>query len=133
MVDLLRVVGAGLLLVVLLAVLRPQRPELAAVLAAAAGLYLFSLILGRVASVLGLLQEVALRANVNHQYLVPVLKVLGVAYLAEFAAHVARDAGEGAIAAKIELAGKVVILSLAVPIFTAVMDTVVRLLEGRTG
>ncbi len=126
-------VGAGLLLVVLLALLRPQRPELAAVLAAAAGLYLFSLILGKVASVVGLLQEVALRANVSHQYLVLILKVLGVAYLAEFAAHVARDAGEGAIAAKIQLAGKVVILSLAVPIFTAVLDTVVRLLEGRAG
>jgi large subunit ribosomal protein L14 len=46
----------------------------------------------------------------------------------ENAAVILSDAGEGTIASKIELAGKILILLLALPIFTAVLQVVVRLL-----
>lgn len=126
--EIVRVVGIGMVAVVLLAVLRPVRPELAVLLACAAGAYILFLVLGWIGPVLQLLRELALRANVNFQFLNLILKIIGVAYLAEFGAQVARDAGEGGVAAKIELAGKVIVLALAVPIFAAVMEVVLRML-----
>lgn len=126
--EIVRVVGIGMVAVVLLAVLRPVRPELAVLLACAAGAYILFLVLGWIGPVLQLLRELALRANVNFQFLNLILKIIGVAYLAEFGAQVARDAGEGSVAAKIELAGKVIVLALAVPIFAAVMEVVLRML-----
>ncbi len=127
--EVVQVVGLALVAVTLLAVIRPQRPELAVLLSLAAGAALLALVLARVGAVLDLLRQVALKANVNFQYLTLVLKIIGVAYLAELGAQVARDAGEGAVAAKVELAGKVIILALAVPIFAAVMELMLKMLS----
>ena len=44
------------------------------------------------------------------------LKNIGIAYIAEFAAQITKDAGLGSIAAKIELSGKIFILAMAIPI-----------------
>jgi len=74
------------------------------------------------------LAELAARAKVERFYLDTVLRVIGVAYLAEFGSQICRDAGEGAIASKVELAGKVLIMVLAVPVVTAVVEVVLRLL-----
>ena len=51
--------------------------------------------------------------------------MIGVAYLAEFGAQVCRDAGENSIAAKIEFAGKIIILIMAVPILMAVLESII--------
>ena len=55
-----------------------------------------------------------------------VLKIIGIAYIAEFGAQVTRDAGQGSIAAKIELAGKVLILIMAIPIINVIIETIVK-------
>ena len=122
------IVGFGLLTVFLLAVIRPVRPELALLLAAAAGAVILLSLLPRIAQIVGLLEQLAAKGGVDAGYLGAVLKIIGVAYVAEFGAHVARDAGEGTLAAKVELAGKVIILVLAVPVILAVLDLLLRLL-----
>ena len=64
----------------------------------------------------------------NYMYLQTILKIIGIAYIAEFGSQVCRDAGEGAVANKIEFAAKVLIMVMAVPIIALVLDTIVRLL-----
>lgn len=123
------IVGLALVAVVLLAVVRGQRPELGALLAVAAGSVIALAVLPRLAQVIQLLEGLSGKAGVDQAYLTAVLKIVGVAYVAEFGAQVARDAGEGAIARQVELAGKVLILVLAVPIVLAVLDLVLRLLR----
>ena len=58
------------------------------------------------------------------------LKIIGIAYIAEFGAQIARDADQGAIAQKIELAGKVLIVVMAIPIFNVLIETVISLIPG---
>ncbi|NLC37881.1 MAG: stage III sporulation protein AD, partial [Clostridia bacterium] len=50
------------------------------------------------------------------------------AYIAEFGAQVCRDAGETAIASRVEFAAKVLIIVLAIPIVVAILETIIRLL-----
>jgi stage III sporulation protein AD len=57
-----------------------------------------------------------------------VLKIIGIAYIAEFGAQIVRDAGQESIASKIELAGKVLILVLAIPIISIIIETVMKLM-----
>ena len=73
-------------------------------------------------------QELGNRAGINLIYVSTIFKVLGIAYLAEFSAQICRDAGSQAIAGKIELAGKVIILTLAIPILLAILEAIVALL-----
>ena len=53
---------------------------------------------------------------------------MGIAYIAEFGAQVCKDAGEGSIAAKIELAAKILVVVLALPIIVAILESILRLI-----
>ncbi len=56
--------------------------------------------------------------------------MLAVAYIADFTALICKDAGESAIAGKVELAGKVMIFYLAMPVMVAVLELINRMLPG---
>lgn len=124
-----QVAGLGLVAGILITMVRQQRAEMALVLSLVAGGLIFVFVAVRLAGLIGLFQDLAARAQVNAFYLGTVLKIIGVAYLAEFGGQVLRDAGDSAVASKVELAAKVVILILAVPIIVAILDTVTRLLQ----
>ena len=121
--------GIGLVAVSLLVLLRNQRPEMAVLFGTAVSVSIFLFLIGPLTEVIALLQELAVRAQVNLNYVVIVLKIIAVAYIAEFGAQIARDAGEGAVAEKFELAGKVLILVMAVPIVTGIVDLVLKMME----
>ena len=53
-----------------------------------------------------MIEKVAINANVNTVYLKTILKIIGIAYIIEFASGIAKDAGQGLIASRIESAGK---------------------------
>ena len=124
----LTLVGFALLAVAALIVLRPVRPEIAALLSLAAAALIFTALLPKIGEIVALLQTLAAKGGVDNAYLAAVLRIVGVAYVAEFGSQIARDAGEGAIAAKVELGGKVLILALAVPILLGILQLVVQLL-----
>ena len=127
--EILQIVGGGLIVAVLIVIIKQQRPEMAMQLSLAFGAIVLLLILGKVAGVIEVLKELTQRANVNQFYLSTILKIIGVAYIAEFGAQVCRDAGEGAVASKVELAAKVMIIVLAVPIVVAIIESLLKLLS----
>jgi stage III sporulation protein AD len=65
---------------------------------------------------------------VNQLFLATILKIIGIAYITEFGAQVTRDAGQESIAAKIELAGNILIMVMAIPIITVIIETVMQIL-----
>jgi stage III sporulation protein AD len=77
-----------------------------------------------------MLQKIASNANVNLIYVETILKIIGIAYIAEFAAQITKDAGQGAIASKIELGGKILILAMAIPILTVMIETIIQLIPN---
>ncbi|MDH7576215.1 MAG: stage III sporulation protein AD [Bacillota bacterium] len=126
--EILQVVGLGLVVAVLAVLLREERPEIALLLALGFGIMIFIMILGKMGAVITVFRDLTRRAQIDELYLTTLLKILGIAYIAEFGAQICRDAGEGTIASKIEVAGKVLILILALPIFAAILEVIVRLL-----
>jgi len=126
--EILKIVGLGLVVTILVVIIKQQRPELAIQLSIVAGVVIFSMMLGKINSVVTLMHELAQKSSISILYLGTILKIVGVAYIAEFGAQVCRDAGEGTIAAKIEFAAKVIVIVLAVPIIVAVFDSLLKLL-----
>ncbi len=126
--ELVQIIALCLLSVVLLVLLRKERPELAVLLSLAAGTMVFLLILTRIVAVIQFITELSLRAGINTVYLAAVLRVIGIAYITEFGAQVCRDANESAIASKVELAGKVLIVLVAVPVIRAVLELLMELI-----
>lgn len=125
--DILQVVGFALIATVLAVVLRREKPELALGIAVAAGVIIFLAFVGKIGAVVTIVSGVASKAGLNGVYLDTVLKIIGIGYLADFGAQVCRDAGEGALATKVEFAAKVLILVLALPIIAGLLDLLLRL------
>jgi len=81
----------------------------------------------KIYEIIRLLQKIAQKGNVDTMYIETILKIIGVAYIADFASNITKDAGQGALAAKVELAGKIIILTMAIPILTVLIETIVNL------
>jgi stage III sporulation protein AD len=127
-VNILQIVGIGIIAALLAVIIKQQRPDMALLVSLAAGAFIFVMVLGNVKSVVAGIEQMANKANLNTIYLTTVLKVVGIAYIAEFGSQICSDAGEKAIASKIELGGKILIMVLALPILTALMEIILKIL-----
>jgi stage III sporulation protein AD len=126
--DIIQVVGLGFVVTLLSLIIKSQKPELAVQLSLTLAVVIFLFVLTKISLVITLFQDLADKANVSPLYFNTILKVIGIAYVTEFGAQICRDAGEGAVAGKIEFAGKVLIVVMAVPVLALVLDTIVKLI-----
>lgn len=121
------ILGFTLVVTVLLVVVRKERPEIAIVMViAAAGIIMLSL-LKNISDILLAFETLAAKTNVNTGYFKTAVKIVGVAYLAGFGAQICKDAGENSMAAKIELAGKIFILTMGIPIMMGLLNLILKL------
>ncbi|MEC0371978.1 stage III sporulation protein AD [Paenibacillus chibensis] len=128
--EIIQVVGLGLIATILILVVKEQKPMFAFLLATATGVLIFMFLMGKISTVISELERMAKSSGVDMIYLKTILKIIGIAYIAEFGAQVVRDAGQENIASKIELAGKILIMVLAVPIIGIIIETVLKLLPS---
>lgn len=126
--EIIPIVGVAITATVLLIVLRQSRPEFALILSILVGTLIFLSALPKIVMVVNTMNSIANRVELGSLQLGMLLKIVGVAYITEFGAQICRDANESAIAGKVELAGKVIIMVLAVPIVLVILDTVLGLL-----
>lgn len=126
--EIMRIVAVGIVAAVLALLLREEKPEIAVLVSIVTGLVIFIFIISKLNSVLTVLKYFAGKANLDVLYFSTILKVIAIAYITEFGAQICRDAGEGTIASKIELAGKVLIMVLAIPILAALMDIMIKII-----
>jgi len=111
-------------------VIKEQKPNIAFLLTVFAGTFIFLFLVDQIQMVIEMIERIAVNANVNTVYVETILKIIGIAYIVEFASQITKDAGQGAIASKIEMAGKVIILAMAVPILTILIEMVIKMIPS---
>ena len=126
----IQVVGMAILSAILIIVIRQQKPELAFLLSIITGVVILILIIDQVAVVIELLNQLARRAQIDMLYFNTIIKIIGIAYIGEFGAEITRDSGESALASKIEMAAKILIMVIAIPIMLSLIDTILKLIPG---
>lgn len=104
-------------------------PVLAMLTALAAGAIILIELLPSLQKLIDGFGSISTASGLNSYYLLLMLKIIGIAYIAEFGAQLCRDAGQGAIAIKIEFAAKIGIMMLSLPILSAVIQSVLALFE----
>lgn len=129
MEEITRIVAIAIVVAVLLSYLRSSSQAALAVQAAMGFMVLLLLfLLPSLRQVISLLTDLGRRAQVRQIYLALVLKAIGVAYVASIGSQLAKDAKEETTAAVVEMAGKILIMLLAVPVVAEIMDTLVELM-----
>lgn len=126
--EIVKIVGIGIVATVLSVILKKTRSELAMFISIITGVIIFTMILGELSYVIQTLNNLSRRINIEFAYFSTIIKIIGMAYLIEFGSQISRDAGEESIAMKIELGGKVIIMVLAIPILLALMELIIKIL-----
>ena len=125
--EISRIIALGLIGTIFSVLLKKENPQIAMLVAVVTGILIFLMLCAPLGNLLALLRKTAEQAGVGEGYFSVVLKVIGIAYLTQFGAQLCADAGEGAIASKIELAGKVLMMTVAAPVLTGLLEMVMGL------
>ncbi len=128
--DIIKIIGIGLTSLIIIIVLRQYKPEFAVYVSLIAGALILFLVIDKIAGIISLLTELSNKSNMNSQFLVILLKITGIAFLTEFAVSICKDSGESAIANKIDLGGKVIIIAISIPIISALLETIINVLPA---
>ncbi|WP_163969968.1 stage III sporulation protein AD [Oceanobacillus halotolerans] len=126
--DIIQIVIFGMIATILYIVLKDLHASFAFYVLLITGIILFLAIISQIGAIIQLIESLGQKANIDGMYMETILKIIGIAYIAELGANITKDAGLGSVAAKIELAGKIFILLLAIPIITAVIEAILQFL-----
>ena len=118
----------GLISLIIIVIVKQYRPEFAVYISVGAGILIFSLIASKLAGIIEVVKSLANKTNINYDFILLLLKITGIAILTEFAVSICKDSGETAIANKVDFGGKVLIMSMSVPILTSLVQIVVNIL-----
>ncbi len=124
--NMLEIVGLAIIASILVLLLKDQQPTIAFLLVIVTVIYLLSIFMSYIKEIILLIQYLGEKAGINDSYLTVIIKVIGIAYIAEIGATIVRDAGLESIAAKVEILGKILILLLAIPIFKTLIETIIN-------
>ena len=89
---------------------------------------ILGIILSKISGVVELLTSLANKTAINNQFLTLLIKITGIAFLTEFAVSICKDSGETAIANKMDMGGKVIIVSMSIPIISGLLETIIKVL-----
>ncbi len=107
---------------------RVYRPDMALQVSIVAGLFMLLYIVGQMSGVIESIQLFAQKFGLDSSYIGVLIKIIGIAYVAQFAYDICKDAGESALASKVELGGRILILAAALPAAISLLDMVAALL-----
>ncbi len=113
----------GIVAAILASFLKQTKAEFAAVIGMVTGSIIFFYILSQLSVITEFLTAVLKVIDLEESYYYQLLKMLGVAYVAELAAAICKDAGQQAIAGMIELFGKMSIVVLSIPGLLFLVET----------
>ena len=96
--------------------IRGKTPALAMLISLAAVLVLLRMLLPKLQAIWQAFQGVLAQAGLENQLFLPLIKVLAITQVTHIAAEMCRDAGERAMAAKLELCGAATSLLCVIPL-----------------
>lgn len=126
--DIIKIIGIGIVALIMIIVLKQYKPEFAVYISLIAGVLILFLVLDKLIGIVSLIEELSNKAGINYEFLGILFKITGIAFLAEFAVSLCKDLGETAIANKIDLGGKVLIIAISIPIISSLLENVLKIL-----
>ena len=113
---------------IIIIIIKQYKPEFTIYVSLISGALILALVFTRISGIIDLLSNIASKSSLNNQFLGLLIKITGVAFLTEFAVSICKDSGESAIANKIDLGGKVTIISMSIPIIAGLLETIINIL-----
>ena len=109
-------------------ILKQYKPEYALYVSIIAGILILFMVMEKLSGIINLLKSISNKTYINNEFLSILLKITGIAIITEFAASICADVGEKAIATKIEIGSKVIIIAMSIPIISNLLELIIEIL-----
>lgn len=126
--DIIKIVGIGLITVIASMLVKPIKPEVSIIIGLCGGVLILIQTINYVVDIIDAFSSIIDKTGLDTGLLKTLLKIIGVGYLTEFSANLCNDAGSSSVADKILFAGKIIILVMALPIVTSIIEIIVEIL-----
>lgn len=126
--EIIKIIGIGLIALIIIILLKQYRPEFTIYISLLTGVSILLLVADELSGIVNLLQSFANKVSINSTFLVLLIKITGIAFLSEFAVSICKDSGEAAIASKIEIGTKIIIISMSIPIISSLLEIILSVL-----
>ena len=126
--EIIKILGIGLTSLVIIIILKQYKPEFAVYVSLLAGITILFALIPKLAGIVSIISNLSSKIGIGNEFLKILLKITGIAILTEFAVSICKDTGETAIANKIDLGGKIIIISISIPIITALLELILQIL-----
>ncbi len=126
--DIIKIIGVGLTALTIIIILKQYKPEFTVYVSIIAGVIILAMLMDKLAAVVNLLTNLTNKSGTGSSFLKIILKITGIAILTEFAVSICKDSGETAIANKIDLGGKIIIITISIPIVTSLLELIINIL-----
>lgn len=126
--EILKIAALALCAVVIIILVKNYKPEFGIFVAIGSSVLILFFLVDSMKYAFSYMAQLYDRLDYGKTYLPIIIKVLAIAYITEFTAQLCKDAGESSIGAKVELAGKIIIFCVAIPVFVSILNLVETLL-----
>ena len=126
--DVIKVIGIGLIALIIIVIVRQYKPEFTLYVSLLAGASILLLVMDKLSEIINLLTSLSNKTALNNEFLKLLIKITGIAFLTEFAVGICKDTGETAIANKVDMGGKVIIVAMSIPIISSLLETIIDVL-----
>ncbi|MBQ2938144.1 MAG: stage III sporulation protein AD [Clostridia bacterium] len=126
--EIIKIIGIALIALIIIIMLKQYRPEYAIFISILTGILILFLVMDRLTGIINLIQSIEDKFSINTQFIALLIKITGIAFLSEFAVSICKDSGEAAIASKIELGSKIIIISMSIPIISSLLEIILKIL-----
>ena len=126
--EIIKIIGIALIALIIIIMLKQYRPEYAIFISILTGILILFLVMDRLTGIINLIETIQDKFSINTQFIALLIKITGIAFLSEFAVSVCKDSGEAAIASKIEIGCKIIIISMSIPIISSLLEIILKIL-----
>ncbi|RDY28724.1 stage III sporulation protein AD [Romboutsia weinsteinii] len=126
--EVMQLIGIAIISTTLCLVIKKDRPEMANFIAIITGITILLSVIFKLNFIIESIQSLADKANIPTMYISLIIKLIGIAYLMEFAIQLCKDCGEGNIASKLEFGGKIIVMTMSFPILLSIVEMIINII-----
>ncbi|MEG0770796.1 MAG: SpoIIIAC/SpoIIIAD family protein [Clostridia bacterium] len=109
---------------ILIIFIKQQREDIGISMTVITGVLIMLFLIKYIQPILSFIMNLSGTTSFDNEYIMLLLKILGISFVVQFACDICKDCGETSLSTHLESAGKVVILAMSLPIFEKIISII---------
>lgn len=126
--DVIKIIGIAFITLIFTIILKEYRKDFAIYAVIIGGALILFYSIDTISSIINFINNLSNKSNINSDFIKLLIKITSISILIEFAVSICKDCGENAIAGKLDLGGKVIVISMSIPVISTMLNGLLELL-----